>query len=322
MLVIPLLYWSGALTFPLLLVLVFVVGALTGPYFAAQRTLVPELVGEDEHAVVKANTFLQSAQRVTMLLGPAVAGVLIAWVGAASVLVIDAATYVVSFVLVGTFVRVARRVVAPEQRGRFLDGFRFIVRNPLLRGWCLAFITGDAAWTAFFAAVPVLVVAEYGADPRIAGWIFASFGVGAVMGNVLAYSLQGSTDGLSLVAALVYGQALPLWVLVFHVPAAAIVGAIFVSGFFNGVVNPAIHTLLTLSSPPAIRARVMPALSAVMTLSIPLGLAFAGPLLSTAGAHPVLVGFAVTQTAAMALVSILGLRVRASRRADAVSVAA
>ena len=35
-----------------------------------------------------------------------------------------------------------------------------------------------------------------------------------------------------------------------------------------------------------------------------------------------LVGFAVTQTAAMALVSILGLRVRASRRADAVSVAA
>ena len=66
----------------------------------------------------------------------------------------------------------------------------------------------------------------------------------------------------------------------------------------------------------------MPALSAVMTLSIPLGLAFAGPLLSTAGAHSVLVGFAVTQTAAMALVSILGLRVRASRRADAVSVAA
>jgi predicted MFS family arabinose efflux permease len=321
MLVIPLLYWSGALTFPLLLVLVFVVGALTGPYFAAQRTLVPELVGEDEHAVGKANTFLQSAQRVTMLLGPAVAGVLIAWVGAPSVLVIDAATYVVSFVLVGTFVRVARRAVAPEQRGRFLDGFRFIARDRLLRGWCVAFITGDAAWMAFFAAVPVLVVADYGADPRIAGWIFASFGVGAVIGNVLAYRLQGRTDGLSLVAALVYGQALPLWVLVFHVPAAAIVGAIFVSGFFNGVVNPAIHTLLTLSSPPAIRARVMPALSAVMTLSIPLGLAFAGPLLSTAGAHPVLVGFAVTQTAAMALVSILGLRVRAARRADELSLA-
>src|SRR5206468_2878899 len=91
---------------------------------AAQRTLVPELVGEDEHAVGKANTFLQSAQRVTMLLGPAVAGVLIAWLGAPSVLVIDAATYVVSFVLVGTFVRVARRAVAPQQRAQPRGGAR------------------------------------------------------------------------------------------------------------------------------------------------------------------------------------------------------
>jgi MFS family permease len=322
MLIIPLLYWSGALTFPLLLGLVFVVGALSGPYFAAQRTLVPELVGEEENVVGKANAFLQSAQRVTMLLGPAVAGVLIAWVGAPSVLVIDAATYLVSFVLVGAFVRVARRVVDPEQRGRFLDGFRFIVRDPLLRGWSVAFITGDAAWMAFFAAVPVLVVAEYGADPRIAGWIFASFGVGAVIGNVVAYRLQDRTDGLTLVATLVYGQALPLWVLVFHVPAVTIVAAIFVSGLFNGLVNPAIHTLLTLSSPPAIRARVMPALSAVLMLSLPLGLAVAGPVLSTAGAHPVLVGFAVTQTGAMTLVSILGLRVRASRRTEELSLAA
>src|SRR2546430_837675 len=165
MLVIPLLYWSGALTFPLLLVLVFIVGALTGPYFAGQRTLVPELVGEDEHAVGKANTFLQSAQRVTMLLGPAVAGVLIAWVGAPSVLVIDAATYVVSFALLGAFVPVARRFVEQEQRGKFLDGFRFIVRDPLLRGWSVAFIMGDAAWMAFFAAVPVLVVASPSTAP-------------------------------------------------------------------------------------------------------------------------------------------------------------
>jgi MFS family permease len=314
-LLVPVLHWSGALSFPLLLGIVFVLGAFTGPYFAAQRTLVPELVGEDERLVGKANTFLQSATRVTMLLGPAIAGILIAWLGAPSVLVIDAASYVVSLALVGMFVRVARRPTPAEERGRFLDGFRFVVRDPLLRGWCVAFISGDAAWMAFFAAVPVLVVADYGADPRIAGWIFASFGVGAVIGNVVAYRLQDRADGMLLVATLIYGQALPLWVLVFHVPAIAVVGAIFVSGFFNGVVNPSIHTFLTLAAPPAIRARVLPALGALMMLSSPLGLAFAGPVLSTAGAHPVLVGFAATQTAAMTLVSVLCLRARATRRA-------
>jgi MFS family permease len=321
-LLVPVLYWSGDLSFPLLLALVFLLGALTGPYFAAQRTLVPELVGEEHRLVGKANAFLQSAQRVTLLLGPALAGVLIALFGAPSVLVIDAATYLVSLALVGLFVRIANHETKPQEQGRFLDGFRFVVRDPLLRGWCIAFITGDAAWTAFFAAVPVLVVADYGADPRIAGWIFAAFGVGAVLGNVVAYRLQDRVDGMLLVATLVYGQALPLWVLVFDVPAAAVIGAIFVSGLFNGVVNPSIHTFLTLAAPPAIRARVLPALTGVMMLSVPLGLAFAGPVLSTAGAHPVLVAFAVIQTAAMTLVSILCFRVRSTRRTTELATAA
>jgi MFS family permease len=320
--VVPLLHWSGLLSFPLLLALVFLIGALSGPYFAAQRSLVPELVGEDERLVGKANVFLQSAQRVTMLLGPALAGLLIAWLGAASVLVIDAVTYAVAVALVAAFVRVSLDVKPPEERGRFLDGFRFVVRDPLLRGWCVAFIAGDAAWMAFFAAVPVLVVSDYGADPRIAGWIFASFGVGAVIGNAAAYRLQDRMDGLLLVATLVYGQALPLGVLVFQVRASAIVGAIFVSGLFNGLVNPSIHALLTLTAPAAIRARVLTALAAVLMLSTPLGLAVAGPVLSVAGAHPVLIGFAVTQLAAMTLVSILSLRVRATRQARQLATAA
>lgn len=314
-LAVPLLDWSGDLSFPLLLVLVFGIGALTAPHFAAQRAIIPDLVGEDEPLVVKANAFLQSAQRVTLLLGPAAAGFLIAWIGAPSVIVIDAATYVLSLVLVASFVpTLGEPKRHRDERGRFLDGLRFVVGDSLLRGWSIAFVVGDAAWTAFFAAVPVLVVADYGADPRIAGWVFAAFGVGAVVGNAAAYRLQDHVDGLVVVGWLIYGQALPLWVLAFHVPAAAVVGTIFVSGLFNGLVNPALHALVTLRPPRAIRARVLAARGAVGMLSAPLGLLFAGPILSTAGAHPVLIGFAALQTAAMTLVSVVSLRARAERR--------
>jgi predicted MFS family arabinose efflux permease len=322
-LVIPVLYWSGGLSFVLLLLLVFVIGALSTPYFAAQRSIVPELVGEDEVMVGKANVFLQSAQRVTMLLGPATAGVLIALLDAPSVIVIDAATYVVSMLIVAAFVRTRKTApVEHEQRPRFFDGIRYVVRDPLLRGWMVAFVVGDAAWMAFFAAVPVLVVSDYGSNPRIVGWIFASFGVGAVLGNTAAWRLQDRREGLWIIATLVYGQALPLWALVFHIPALAVMGVLFVSGIFNGVVNPSIHALLTLSAPPAIRARVMSALATVFMLSSPLGLAFAGPVLSAAGAHPVLVSFAAIQTAAMALVSMLSLRALSSRRAEEIEAAA
>jgi predicted MFS family arabinose efflux permease len=322
-LVIPLLYWAGALSFPLLLALVFAIGALSTAYFAAQRSIVPELVGEDEVLVGKANVFLQTAQRVTMLLGPATGGVLIALFSAPSVIVIDAATYVASLFLVFAFVHPRKAVpVEQEDRGKFFDGVRYVVRDRLLRGWLVAFVVGDAAWMAFFAAVPVLVVSDYGSNPRIVGWIFAAFGVGAVLGNTAAFRLQDRMEGLVIVATLVYGQALPLWALVFHIPSVAVMGALFVSGVFNGLVNPTIHALLTLSAPPAIRARVMSAIATLFMISTPLGLGFAGPVLSTAGAHPVLVSFAAIQTFAMALVSVLSLRVRSSRQAEALEAAA
>src|ERR1041385_3241364 len=124
-LVIPVLYWTTGLSFPLLLLLVFVIGALSTPYFAAQRSIVPELVGEDEVMVAKANVFLQSAQRVTMLLGPACAGVLSAMLNAPSVIVIDAATYVVSMLLVAAFIKTRKAApVEREQRPRFFDGIQ------------------------------------------------------------------------------------------------------------------------------------------------------------------------------------------------------
>jgi MFS family permease len=309
---IPILHWEGLLSFPLLLALVFCLGAFGAGYFGAQRAVVPEVLGEDERLVGKANAYLQGATRITLLLGPALAGVLIGWIGAASVIVVDAATYGVSLALVAAFIR---SVAAPpaEERGGVLDGLRYVARDRLLRAWSLAFVLGDAAWYAFFAAVPVLVVADYGADPRIAGWIFASFGVGAVLGNVASFRLQDRFDGLFLVGTLVYGQALPLWGLVVHVPAEAVVAAIFASGLFNGLVNPSIHAILTLRAPTSIRPRVLTATGTVLMLSGPLGLAASGPVLSAAGAHPVLDGFVATQTLAMAMVSVVALRVRGAR---------
>jgi MFS family permease len=81
-LLIPLLHWAGLLSFPLLLAIVFGIGGLFGPYFAAQRVVIAEILGDDEAKVSGANAWLQGATRVTMLLGPPLAGVLIALIGA------------------------------------------------------------------------------------------------------------------------------------------------------------------------------------------------------------------------------------------------
>ena len=96
MLAIPLLHEAGALTFPLLLVLVFAIGCFLAPYFSAQRLILPELVGDDERTVGQANAIVEGTQRAMALLGPSFAGILIATIGAANVLYVDAATFLIS----------------------------------------------------------------------------------------------------------------------------------------------------------------------------------------------------------------------------------
>ena len=311
MLLVPVLHWTDHLSLGALVVLALALGTFGAPYFAAQRLIVPELLGEDEGVVTQANALFPGAIRATMLLGPPIGGVLIGVLGAPSVLLVDAATYVVSFALVLIFVpRRAPLPVEEDTRG-LLSGVRFLLREPLLRVWITLFVASDAAWQAFFAAVPVLVVERFDADAKVAGILFAGFGAGAIAGNVASFRfLTQRLDGLRLVALSVPFQAAPLWILPLHVGAPVLVAAIFVSGIANGVCNPTIHATWTLRMPPAIRAKAMTASMTIWGLGMPLGLVVAGPVLSAYGARPVLVGFAAVQTVTMLGVAAASLRAR------------
>jgi len=311
MLVIPVLHWTGGLGFAVLLVVAFVLGALTAPYFAAQKVIVPELLGEDEKRVTEANALFQAATRTTLLLGPVIGGILIGLIGATSVLFVDACSYVVSFALVAAFVPAPAPAAHDEERPSIRAGLSFIVHDPLLRVWWPTFGVGDAAWNAFFVTVPVLVLARFGHDAKIAGWLFASFGVGALIGNGIAFRfLTQRFDGLAVIATCVMLQAAPLWLLWMPVPAAALSAALVVSGIGNGLVNPSLHTISTLRIPEALRPTVMTSAMVLWAVLNPLGLFLAGPILDAFGTTPVLIGFAATQTVCMAVAGLAALRER------------
>ncbi|MFL5756579.1 MAG: MFS transporter [Chloroflexota bacterium] len=317
---IPVLYWAGPLSFPVLPMVAFGLGAATAPYFAAQKVIVPELLGEDEQLVTKANALLQAATRTTLLAGPVLAGVLIGVIGATSVLLVDAATYVVSALLVAVFVPQREPVEERREDRDIRRGLRFIVRDPLLRVWTFAFAFGDAAWTAFFVAVPVLVISRFGYDPKIAGWLFASFGVGAVVGNVFSYRvLARRFDGLGIFATCIVVQVLPLWMLWLPLSAAGFSVALLLSGIGNGLVNPSLHAIMTLRIPERIRPTVMTTKMVVWALINPLGLVIAGPVLDAFGTTPVLVGFAAIQTLTMGLAALAAVRERGRRLSPVVA---
>ena len=316
MIALPLLHWAGALSFGFVVAAAVVLGALTAPYFAAQRMIVPELLGEDEELVSKASALFQGATRVTMLLGPVVGGILIAALSAPAVLVVDAATYVVAIALVAGFVPRRPRVETDDDGDRSLRaGLRFLRRERLLRVWMPLFALGDAAWAGFFVAVPVLVVTRFGSDPRVAGLLLASFGAGAVVGNVISYrALVPRFDGLAIIGVFIMGQALPLWLLTGTFPAGVYSAALVVSGIANGLVNPSIHALMVLRVPVALRPTVMTSMTTFFGLVQPLGVLGVGPLLDSFGPEPVLVAFATVQTVMMAAVAVVSLRERPAQR--------
>ena len=130
---VPLLHALELLTFPLLLVIALVLGVFSTPYYAAQRLILPEVLGDDERAVARGNSLIEGTSELTNLAGPALAGVLIAFLGAANVLWLDAGSYVVSAVLLLAFVPRSDRTQPDERSRGIFAGLGFLLRDRLLR---------------------------------------------------------------------------------------------------------------------------------------------------------------------------------------------
>jgi MFS family permease len=309
--VIPLLHALDVLSFPLLLALAAAIAAFATPSFAAKASILPDLIGEDERVVSEANALMQAANRITLFVGPALAGVLIALIGAQNVLLIDAASFAVAVVLVATLVHGGGVIEQDEESRGLAAGFRFLARDPLLRPWSLALIVGDVAWLVLFAAMPVLVLARFGDEPQLLGWIWGAWGLGAVLGNVVSFRTVARSDRLLVSSMGEIAMIAPLWLLLADVPALALVSVMAASGFANGVVNPPIHTIFTLRVPRAVRAKVWSVVITGTTVLGPIALASAGVVLEAEGFVPVVAALVAVQSVAAVAFAAAGLRERA-----------
>jgi MFS family permease len=272
---IPALHAAGALPFPALLALVALSGIFLAPYFSVQRSVVPELIGEEHANVAEATAFFQAANRLTIFLGPPAAGLLIGAIGTANVLYVDAASYLASFILVGLFVHPPEVATDGPPRG-VLDGVRFLLRDKLLRVWTPAFTLIDVCWQLLFASLPVLVVAKYHADPHVLGALFGAFGGGALVGAFASLPLVRHVEALALGATAFTFEVLSLWVLA--IPASWVIAmtGMALAGFFTSVVNAPMQALVMLRIPRELRTQGVAAFGVFQCIGSPIGLLVAG----------------------------------------------
>jgi MFS family permease len=312
MLAIPLLHEAGWLSFPVLLACVFAMGCFLAPYFSAQRLILPELVGDDESTVAQANAVVEGTQRATALLGPSLAGVLIAVIGAANVLYVDAVTYFISFLILVTLVPRRRPVEATEESGGVLAGIRFLFRDRLLRVLTITALFLNMFGQMLVASLPVLAFDEFGGSSAIAGLFFAAFGAGAVVGSILAIKLVPKFDPIRLGAVALVCLTIPIPLLGLPIPAGAVMLVLFASSIFGPLVNAPLIGLLTMRTPEALRPKVMTGVLTMALLAGPIGLVVVGPLLQDWGPRPVLLLVAAGQFLASLPFAIVAFRRRES----------
>jgi MFS family permease len=217
---VPLAALLGVPVLPVLYAVVVPIGVLYAVFEAACLSCVPALVGRDR--LGEANSLLSIGNALGYVAGPALAGLLVAWIGGAGALGVDALTFAVSAATLWSIRRPlqsARKRVPAPMKQQVLEGFRFIAGQRLLRAVLLY-------WAAItFFTAPIILCATYfvredlGWSPGALGTVVTVYAVGAIAGAVLAprfrrASVAGMCGGTILggAALLVLGStdSLPL----------------------------------------------------------------------------------------------------------------
>jgi MFS family permease len=306
---IPLLHRADHLTFPVLLALVAVGGALRGPGDAAVGAMIPSLVASAEVPLERATGLSSAIELGATLFGAAIAGGLVATIGAANAVAVDAVSFGVCAVVLlvttrglderdfgpvpetdGPVSGVAKASYVAELR----DGWRFLRHEAVLMSLSLMIAVTNLLDLAWSAVLMPVWARDSGAGVGVLGLVFSVWGGASMVGSLVAaaYGTRLPRFRTYVVAFLVTG--LPRFALfALGVPLWAILATCVVGGCASGFLNPVLGAVEFERIPPALVGRVTALSSALCWSLMPLGGVLGGVLVSGIGLDPALlvVGF-------------------------------
>lgn len=305
---------SGHVTLPQVYAFAFLLGCAAAFDAPARQAFVGDIVGpEDLPNAVALNS---TSFNLGRLLGPAVAGILIAAIGTGWVFVVNAG----SFAAVLVSLRAIRAAELHRHEGRapqtlagLADGFRYVSRRPdLLTILVMLFLIGTIGMNfPIFLSTMSVSVFDTGADAF--GLLTSAMALGSVTGALLAARRSRPGMRVLLTGSVVFGLGLAVAALMptylsFAVP-------LIVVGIASQTLTTSAMGIVQLSTDPAVRGRVLAILLAVVMGGTPAGAPIVGWVANTFGPRwAILVGaasgIAAAAVCAYYLVRYRHLRVR------------
>ena len=184
----------GMTTSWLLLIFTFMLGCGSAMSLPAWSAIAPELVAKKE--LQAAITLNGLGINVSRAIGPAMAGLLIAALGPASVFLLNAVSFLGVLIVLFTWKREYRTSNLPAERlfSGMRSGFRYVRYSQMLQ----AALARSAAFflfaSALWALLPILVRTQLQAGPSIYGALLACVGLGAILSAILLPRLRQYLD--------------------------------------------------------------------------------------------------------------------------------
>jgi MFS family permease len=268
---------------------VYLVAGLYGFLFmiglAGAPSLIPALVRDDQ--LTAANSLETLGFTIAGVAGPAMAGLLIAGIGAPYVLAIDAATYFV-FVLVLAVLRPhpvdEHAADTPAPNYRLSDAFRLLLKNPVLLSTTVMFMSFNAGEGFLNVWLPVHASAiNSGAGAQLYGILLTVLAAGETIGALTAGILPATLPEGRLICATQTLAGLSLALALFGPSAWSTVPALFLLGFFSSPMTAWAQTLRMRIIPPRLHGRSFALLRTLMQVSSPAFSGLGGVLLPVVG---------------------------------------
>jgi MFS family permease len=305
---IPILYLTIGLNFWVLAALVFVGAALDIPGATARRTLLPELArGANlrDEAISSAHETLQTA---AFVVGPVLAGALIALIGTVHLLWITAGGFFLSALCIGLFAPAGKHVaeagsehVATSAMAELKAGLRYLRADSLLLWLAIGLTLMNFLNAPFWGVVlPVLVEDRFGHAAQL-GLLFTAFGAGSLLGG-LAYGAVGHRFRARRRVIYLVGMTsfcVLVWAFVPAIPFPVMLALVFAEGLVTGPVNPLLLAVRLERIPEALRGRVFATFSGLAAAAMPIGMLAAGWLFETAGVEGGMTAVAIVTTGAV-----------------------
>ncbi|HWV34796.1 MAG TPA: MFS transporter [Thermomicrobiales bacterium] len=289
-LAIPILYQTIGLSFTQLLILVFLGALLDIPGLTARRTLLPRFSKSADIRPEAMNSAFEVIAGAAGILGPAVAGILIAPFGAVNLLWITGAGFLLSAAAVYGVVPSDRPEIAEPFRLRkyfqeIQEGFAFLKQDALLLTMAIQFAVNNFVTNGFYGVgLPVLVFHRYGDASRL-GLLVGIVGAGSLAGASL-YGMYGHLlrrNRRRLYLATVVPQPLFMLAFVVDVPFVIVIASAILIGVTGGVIGPLSITIRMERIPERLLGRVFATFSAITAVIAPLGMIGMGLLIDQVG---------------------------------------